>query len=107
MNSLVLEIAKVKSRCYLYSQNYNEAGKINCISRRDHRDKNLFVEKTDTKSRWNLYSQIAIENDQLICSKESYILTDICNDLSGLIGQQTCTLLDTNEVVDISFDYIS
>ena len=73
---------------------------MNCISRRDDKDKNLFAEKNDRKGRWNLYSQIAIENDQLICFKESYNLTDICNTFSEA---QTCTLMDTNEVVDISY----
>ena len=76
---------------------------MNCVSRRDDKSKNLFVEKTDRKTRWNLYSQIAIENDQLICGKESHYLTDICND--GHIEPQICTLLETNEVVDIGFDH--
>ena len=77
---------------------------MNCISRKDDKDKNLFVAKTDRKSRWNLYSQIAIENDLLICGKESYNLIDICNYYSGYIEPQTCTLMDTNEVVDLSYD---
>ena len=75
---------------------------MNCISRRD-KDKNLFIEKTDRKSRWNLYSQITIENDTLICAKEAYNLTDICNN-NGYYEGQTCTLMDTNEVVDIGCD---
>ena len=77
---------------------------MNCISRRDDKDKNLFIEKTDRKSRWNLYSQIAIENDMLICAEKAYNLTDICYFQSGYDEPQTCTLLDTNEVVDIGFD---
>ena len=85
----------------------NELSKMNCISRKDDKDKNLFVAKTDRKSRWNLYSQIAIENDLLICAKEKHHLTDICNDNSGYNETQTCTLLDTNEVVDIGFDGFS
>lgn len=71
-----------------------------CISRTDDRDKNLFVEGNDRKRRWNLDSQIIIENDTLICSNEVYPLTEICNRLSE---SQPCTLLDTNEVVDIGF----
>ena len=78
---------------------------MNCISRRDHRDKNLFVEESDRKRRWNLYSQIAIENDKLICAREKHKLIDICNNDSGFDEPQTCTLLDTNEVVDLSVDY--
>ena len=74
---------------------------MNCISRRDDKDKNLFVEKTDIKGRWNLYSQIAIKNDMLICAKKEYKLTDICRDD---ISPISCTLLDTNEVVDIGYD---
>ena len=92
----------------IFYSRYNDeikASKINCISRRDLRDKNLFVENTDRKSRWNLYSQIAIENYLLICGIASYNLTDICNENSGDIEPQTCTLLDTNEVVDLSFDH--
>ena len=77
---------------------------MNCISRRDHKDKNLFVQKSDRKSRWNLYSQIAIENDKLMCTREKHNLTDICNIKSGVTELQTCTLLDTNEVVDIGYD---
>ena len=76
---------------------------MNCISRRDDKDKNLFVKKTDRKSRWNLYAQIAIKNDMLICAKKAYNLTDICNTNTNY-EPQTCTLLDTNEVVDISYD---
>ena len=75
---------------------------MNCISRRD-KDKNLFEETTDRKTRWNLYSQILIENDMLICAKKAYNLTDICNTNTNN-EPQTCTLLDTNEVVDISYD---
>ena len=71
---------------------------MNCISRKDDKDKNLFVAKTDRKSRWNLYSQIAIENDTLRCSNEVYALDKVCNSQALT---QPCTLLDTNEVVDI------
>ena len=78
---------------------------MNCISRRD-KDKNLFVKDSDRKGRWNLYSQITIENDLLICAKKAYNLTDICHN-SGNYEPQTCTLLDTNEVVDIGFDRLS
>ena len=67
-------------------------------------DKNLFVGNTDRKSRWNLYSQIAIENNMLVCAKKAYKLADICNSDSGYIEPQRCTLFNTNEVVDISFD---
>ena len=84
----------------------NVASKMSCISRKD-KDKNLFAEKTDRKSHWNLYSKIAIENGNLICAKETHDLTDICNVWSGYFEQQTCTLLDTNEVVDIGIDKIS
>ena len=79
---------------------------MNCISRRD-KEKNLFVETTTRKSRWNLYSQIAIENDMLICAEKAYNLTDICSINSGYYEPQTCTLLDTYEVVDIGFDNLS
>ena len=78
---------------------------MKCVSRRDHRDRNLFVEETDRKGRWNLYSQIAIENNMLICANKAYNLTDVCNYFPGYIEPQTCTLLDTNEVVDLSVDY--
>ena len=77
---------------------------MNCITRRDDKDKNLFVEKIDRKSRWNLYSQIAIENDKLLCATTAYNLVDICNTFSGYNETQTCTLLDTKEVVGIGFD---
>ena len=73
-----------------------------CISRRD-KDRNLFVEGNGNKRlRWNLYSQIAIENDMLICAKEAeaYNLTDICYIEFGS-KTQPCTLLGTNEFVDI------
>ena len=56
------------------------------------------------KSRWNLYSQIAIEDDTLRCSNEDevYALPQVCN---TNVGSQPCTLLDTNEVVDIGLGY--
>ena len=78
----------------------NEASKINCISRTD-KDKNL-EQEIDRKRRWNLYTQIAIENGTLRCSTEVYNLTKLC---SKQVGTQPCTLLDTNEVVDIGFKY--
>ena len=74
---------------------------MNCVSRRDDKSKNLFVEKTDRKTRWNLYSQIAIENKKLLCAKKAYNLEDICHVLTE---SQPCILLDTNEVVDISYE---
>ena len=73
-----------------------------CISRTDEKDKNLFVQN-DKKRRWNLFSQIAIENDTLRCSDNSYALAEICN---NQVGSQPCTLLDTNEVVDIGYDFM-
>ena len=84
-----------------FSSNYhNDQSKMNCISRIDDKDKNLFVQENGRKGqRWNLYTQIAIENNTLKCSKESYPLTSICN---GTTFSQPCTLMDTNEVVDIA-----
>ena len=79
-----------------------EVSKMNCISRTDDKDKNLFVQKNDNKRRWNLYSQIAIENDALRCSNKEYALTGLCNTQDA---SQPCTLLDTDEVVDIGYDY--
>ena len=98
---VVVKLQKFNSNVISYSVHGNEASKINCISRKD-KDKNIFLEKTDRKGRWNLYSQIAIENDKLICAKNEYNLTDICNTYAGYIEQQPCTLLDTSEVVDIN-----
>ena len=72
-----------------------------CISRTDHRDRTLFVEENNRKGRYNLYSQIAIENDSVRCLNEAYKLKEVCNWESGL---QLCTLLDTNEVVNIGCD---
>ena len=73
-----------------------------CISRTDDKDKNLFQDENNRKRRWNLYSQIAIKNDKLICANETYALTDIC--YNSMNGSQPCTLLDTNEAVVIGFD---
>ena len=72
-----------------------------CISRTDEKDKNLFVKENIRKSRWNLYSQLAIENHTLRCLNAEYDLTDLCN---SKLKSQPCTLLDTNEVVQIGFD---
>ena len=105
LNLPVLERTKVYFRSNVIFSNYdNQVSKMNCISRRDDKSKNLFVEKSDRKSRWNLYSQIAIENDLLICAKEAHNLTDICIAVPGVIEQQTCTLMDTNEVVYIGLE---
>ena len=99
-----MKLQKFNQNVIFYSVYSIEASTINCISRKDHKDKNLFVEKTNRKARWNLYSQIAIENDMLVCAKTAYKLTDICFD-DYVQEPQTCTLMDTNEVVDISFLY--
>ena len=80
----------------------DDEGKMNCISRTDDEDKNLFTEELRRKRRWNLYSQIAIENDTLKCANKIYRLIDICK---GDSVSQPCTLRDTNEVVDIGYDY--
>ena len=75
--------------------------KMTCISRKD-KDMNIFSnEMTLTGRRWNLYSQILIENDTLVCADETYLLTEICfNSFRTL----PCTLHGTNEIVDISWD---
>ena len=84
-----------------FSRNFiTDQSKMVCISRRDDKDRNIFVEETDRKSRWNLYSQIAIENDKLICATEAYDLTEICS-TNSKSKIQHCTLMDTNEVVEI------
>ena len=75
--------------------------KVNCISRKDQSDKNLFVQETDSNHRHNLYSQTRIEDDRLICANESYLLTKMCY---GDTGSQPCTLLETSEIVDIGYD---
>ena len=76
---------------------------MNCISRRDKKDKNLFrQDKSYSNTRWNLYSQIDIENNTLQCVNESYSLTDICVDISE---PKPCTLKLTNEFVDIGYNY--
>ena len=75
---------------------------MNCISRRDKDDKNLFVERKNVKERFNLYSQIVIENHTLHCAHESYSLSQICNSQAE---NQPCTLRDTNEVVYIGFEF--
>ena len=73
---------------------------MNCISRIDDKDKNLFVQENGRKGqRWNLYTQIAIENNTLRCLNESYPLTSVCSDTTA---SQPCTLMDTFEVVDIT-----
>ena len=73
---------------------------MNCFSRIDDKDKNIFAQEKAKKSRYNLYSQIVIENDKLKCARETYDLVDVCN--SDIRTQdQPCTLLDTNEVVEI------
>ena len=104
-----LEPAKFHGKFFLYSSAYvngnyfDDPNKVNCISRRDDRDKNLFVTEKNIRKRprWNLFSQISIENDRLICANTEYSLTNICH---GLAGKQLCTLLDTNEDVDIGLD---
>ena len=96
-------IERVKFLSYvIFSSIYaNEVTKMNCVSRIDDKDKNLFVEENNKKGqRWNLYSQIAIENDTLRCSNEVYALKELCNSRAG---SHLCTLLDTNEVVDIGY----
>lgn len=98
----------LKSKKLSFSSNFqgNEESeskfttKMNCISRRDANGKNIFRQKTYQKGRWNLYSQIAIKNQTLVCANESYDLKEICND--NCDRSQPCTLLDTKEVVEIN-----
>ena len=96
MNLLVAERAKD----YHFSIGRNDASKLSCISRNDDKDKSIQVQENSRKGRWNLYSQIAIEDDKLKCAKEQYHLTDICKKVRNT---QPCTLQDTNEVIDISY----
>ena len=70
---------------------------MRCISRKDANN-NLFKQGNEEIRRRNLYSQIAIENDTLICANETYPLIDLCNDYTV---SQPCTLQVTNEVVYI------
>ena len=75
---------------------------MNCVSRTDYgKDKNLFKD-SNIRKRWNLYSQIDIDNDTLRCSNEVYNLTELCNLHQG---SKPCTLRDTNEVVDIEYSF--
>ena len=102
-NILIFFFLKEQKSISFSRNNLYVASKVNCISRKDDKDKNLFVQETARKSRWNLFSQIAIENDTLRCAKEAFNLTDICNDSTNS-RLHSCTLPDTNEVVDIGFD---
>ena len=76
---------------------------MNCISRRDHKDKKLFLQGNKNIRRWNLYSQIGIENDKLICANEIHNLTELCL-VDNNVESKFCTLKQTNEIVDIIFD---
>ena len=86
---------------YLYSSffinQYRDAKEINCISRKD-KNKNLFLQEKNPNSRWNLYAQLAIEEDSLVCANETYRLKKICY---YMFNDQPCTLQGTGEVVDI------
>ena len=77
-----------------------------CVSRIDETDHKVFHPKGKNQGRrWNLYSQIAIDNDTLHCAKESYDLTEICDDNKGFWGStKPCTLQDTNEVVELDYE---
>ena len=104
-NYLFLE--KSKSSCLSFSKYVDHNGEskmMNCISRTDEKDKNLFLQENDRKRRWNLFSQIAIKNDLLTCAREEYSLTDICNFNHTYISPPLCTLLNINEVVEIDYD---
>ena len=78
--------------------------RMNCISRKDKKDNNLFQREKKIKPRWNLYTQIAISNNSLICKYETYALTEICSYSSTLLP---CTLQITNEVVNIGCEIYS
>ena len=95
-----LERARVDIKSFLSSTYLDGASKMTCVSRIDDIGKNLFEQENLRKDRWNLYSQIAIEHDTLKCSNETYALPTLCytNETT-----QPCTLLDTNEVVDIGY----
>ena len=108
LNLLVLERSKVyfkfKFKCYFFSSKSfgNEESKMNCISRADYEDKNLFIQKSNIKRRWNLFSQIAIKNNTLRCANEDEVY-DLTKSCQLKTESKRCTLLDTNEVVDIGF----
>ena len=59
------------------------------------KNKNFYL---TNNRRWNLYINIAIENDTLVCANERYPLTEICN---YEFISKPCTLLGNNEEVDI------
>ena len=75
-----------------------------CISRRDKKVKNFLEETRNVNKRYNLYTQIHIENNTLLCVNESYSLEDyyLC-DIDD-VSEKPCTLYGTNEIVDIGYD---
>ena len=81
-----------------YSEYVKDISKMTCISRTDNSTK-LFLQEKSVNRRWNLYSQVTIENNTLFCSNQAYPLTQIC--CHGCDVLQPCTLTGTNETVDI------
>ena len=96
-----LERARVDIKSFFSSTYLDDASKMTCVSRIDDIGKNLFKQENLRKGRWNLYSQIAIEHDTLKCTNETYALPSLCY---AHKTTQPCTLLDTNEVVDIGYE---
>ena len=77
-----------------------QSNKMNCLSRSD-RDKNIFLEQNNFKRRWNIFPLIGIENGSIVCANETYPLEDICY-LDEHTESRPCTLLGTNEIVDLA-----
>ena len=66
---------------------------MKCISRNDM-NRNLFLQ--DTYKRWNLYSQIGIQNGTLVCANEKYPMTELCHrDHGDVVPTRPCTLAST------------
>ena len=63
-----------------------------CLSRKD-RVMNIFERKKQTlKKRWNLFAEIEIKDEKLICQKENYTIDELCATYGRLYNPQYCTL---------------
>ena len=107
MNKAILRfftiLAKQNSEIFLCHFRAGEIlqDQVNCISRSEEQIDFFSTQKKKHK-RWNLFNQIKIEDGNMVCKHEYYKLNMTCMSERLDPTSYKCTLLDTNEIIDLN-----
>ena len=74
---------------------------VSCLSRSEEQIDFFSAQKKKPK-RWNLFHQIKIEDGNVVCKYESYNLRMVCVSNIYMPKSNKCTLIDTNEIIDLN-----